>query len=191
MRKGDDLYFAPDVLFTEVNLGDISFVNHLRKRIDGYYFAPTRLCIAQGHAFGAGVLLVSTIDFLAGLHRSADELSDRPVGRDFRGFVRSQLPSFRSQDLAQRLWDDFRNGLTHEARIKNAGEFSFDRKQTVCLAGGRLCINPHHLLEEVEAALQRSMDTLVSDEAQRQDAAARLRTLFTVEFWIVQRARAS
>jgi hypothetical protein len=80
--------------------------------------------------------------------------------------------------------------LSHEARIKNAGEFSFDWQQTARVAGGRLCINPSCLLEEVESALQRCMDTLVSDEGIRDEAATRLQRLFSSEFGIVERARA-
>ena len=110
-------------------------------------------------------------------------------GADFRRFARHKLQSFHSGDLAQRLYDEFRNGLAHEARIKNAGEFSFDWPQTVRLAGGRLCINPAWLLREVEAALEQQIAELAQDEAKREEAAERLRRLFAKEFGIIQEAR--
>jgi hypothetical protein len=188
MRKGDDLFFAPGIRFGEVDLGGEKLPDQYLGRIRGFYLEPARLCINHGHAFAAGLLLVSTIDFMAGLHHSARELGNRTVGADFRQFVQKDLPSFQNADLAQRLYDEFRNGLTHEARIKNAGEFSFDRTQTVSVAGGRLCINPQHLLAEVETALQSQISELRQDRARRQEAAKRLRGLFAKEFGILDEA---
>jgi hypothetical protein len=89
----------------------------------------------------------------------------------------------------QRFYDEFRNGLTHEARIKHAGEFSFDWSQTIRMAGGRLCINPAWLLREVQVALDRQIVRLRQDEAIREQAAERLRALFAKEFGIVEEAR--
>jgi hypothetical protein len=189
MREGDDLFFAPGIRFSEVDLASDALADQYRSRIDGFYLAPTGLCIERDHAFAAGLLLVSTIDFMAGLHHSAESLAERSVGADFRRFVRHELQSFHTGDLAQRLYDEFRNGLTHEARIKNAGEFSFDWPQTVRLAGGRLCINPAYLLREVEYALDGQITELIRDDAKRQEEAERLRVLFAKEFGIVQKAR--
>jgi hypothetical protein len=189
MREGDDLFFAPGVRFGDVDLSGPDLAEQYRVRINGFYLVPAQLCVERGYAFAAGLLLVSTIDFMAGLHHSAEDLADRGVGADFRRFARHKLQSFRSGDLAQRLYDEFRNGLAHEARIKNAGEFSFDWPQTVRLAGGRLCINPAWLLREVEAALDQQIAELTQDEAKCEEAAERLRKLFAKEFGIVQKAR--
>jgi len=189
MREGDDLFFAPGIRFGEVDLVGDALADQYRARIDEFYLAPARLCIERSYAFAAGLLLVSTIDFMAGLQHSAEGLAERNVGADFRRFARHELQSFQTGDLAQRLYDEFRNGLTHEARIKNAGEFSFDWPQTVRLAGGGLCINPTYLLREVEDALDRQIAELSWDDAKRKEAADRLRVLFAKEFGIVQEAR--
>ncbi len=189
MRKGDDLFFAPGVRSSEVDLVSPGLAEQYRARIDGFYLAPARLCIERDYAFAAGLLLVSTIDFMAGLQHSAAGLADRSVGADFRRFAREELQSFHTGELAQRLYDEFRNGLSHEARIKNAGEFSFDWPQTVRLVGGRLCVNPEWLLREIEAAPDRQIAELSRDDEKREKAAERLRTLFTKEFGIVQDAR--
>ena len=190
MRKGDDLFFAPGVRFSELALEDGRFVNQLRQRVVGFYLQPARLCIDNGHAFAAGVLLVSTIDFLAGLHHSAEELPYRKVGLDFMAFVRETLKSFSPPDLARQLYEDFRNGLTHEARVKNAGEFSFDHQQTACVAGGRLCINPQFLLGEVEKALDSYVKKLAEDTVLRDAVAKRTRALFSAELGLVDSAQA-
>jgi hypothetical protein len=189
MRQGDDLFFAPGVRFDEVDLVGPGLSEQYRARIEGFYLAPARLCIEQCYAFAAGLLLVSTIDFMAGLHHPAAGLADRSVGADFREFARNNLQSFDTDELPKRLYDEFRNGLAHEARIKNGGEFCFDWPQTVRLHGGRLCINPDWLLREVEAALDRQIDELRQNETKHKKAAERLRTLFAKEFGIVQEAR--
>ena len=189
MRKGDDLFFAPDIRFSDVDLKNVRFAEQFRARIEGFYLAPARVCIERHYAFAAGLLLVSTIDFMAGLHHSPEALADRSVGADFRRFARRELPSFDADDLSQRLYDEFRNGLTHEARIKNAGEFSFDWPQTIRRVGGRLCMNPDYLLREVESALDQQIAELTKDKVKREEAANRLRALFTKEFEIVEEAR--
>ena len=189
MREGDDLFFAPGVRFGEVDLVGPGLAQHYRARLHGFYLAPARLCIERHYAFAAGVLLLSVIDFMAGLHHSAEGLAGREVGTDFRRFARNELRSFVTDDLARRLYYEFRNGLTHEARIKNAGEFSFDWPQTVRQLGGRLCINPAHLLAEIEEALDRQIAELRENEAKHAQAAERLRTLFAKEFGIIQEAR--
>jgi hypothetical protein len=120
---------------------------------------------------------------------SAECLAGRGVGADFRRFARKELRSFVSGDLTQRLFDDFRNGLSHELRIKNGGEFSFDRPQTVRHLNGRLCINPAHLLLEVEEALARQTAELTHNVAKRVALAERLRILFEKEFGIIERVR--
>ena len=126
---------------------------------------------------------------MAGLYHSAEGLADRKVGADFRRFACRELRSFVSGDLTQRLYDDFRNGLSHEARIKNGGEFSFNWPQTVRHLGGRLCINHARLLEEVEEALDRQIAELTENEAKRVEAAERLRALFAKELGIIERSR--
>jgi hypothetical protein len=189
MREGDDLFFAPGVRFSEVDLNGPALAEHYRARIDGFYLDPARLCIRQRYAFAAGLLLVSTIDFMAGFHHSAEGLVGRMVGTEFRRFARHRLQSFVSGDLTQRLFDDFRNGLSHEGRIKNGGEFSFDPPQTVRHLGGRLCINPAHLLNEVEDALALQIAELKENTVQRAKAVERLRSLFAKEFGIVENAR--
>src|ERR1700733_9690935 len=93
MRQGDDLFFAPGVRFSEVDLTGPALTKQYRARIEGLYLGPARLCIDQNYAFAAGLLLVSTIDFMAGLHHFRGVLS-RPGGR-------CRLPPLRAQGTAE------------------------------------------------------------------------------------------
>ncbi len=45
--------------------------------------------------------------------------------------ARDGLTSFASDELAARFYDDFRNGLVHEAKIKQGGQFSLELQSTV------------------------------------------------------------
>jgi len=190
MREGDDLYFVPGVPFSAVDLLNPALAQQYEARIVGFYLDPARLCIHHGHAFAAGLLLVSAIDFMAGLHHSAQAIEHRrTVGSDFCGFVRQNLESFRSDNLANSLYSDFRNGLSHEARIKKGGEFSFNWRHTIREFGGRLCINPAYLLKEVESAVSQRLSELRTDAAFRAQAAERLRIQFAKEFQVTDRLR--
>lgn len=189
MREGDDLFFAPAVRFSELELTGSKFPEQYKARIQGYYLDPVRLCVESGHAFGAGLLLVSAIDFMAGLHHSADELQDRQVGLDFRSFARRHLKSFSTPGLAFMLYDHFRNGLAHEARVKNGGEFSFQHERTVCVLYGSISINPAHLLIEVTNALAAQINGMSTDAWQQKHAIDRVREQFKTELGIVERAR--
>ena len=186
MRDGDDLFFAPGIRFSEVDLKGNAWPEQYRARVKGFYFQPAELCIESKHAFAAGLLVLSAIDFMAGFHHSAESLEKRrkagKVGAEFIGFVKAELQSFTANDLALRLWDEFRCGLSHEARIKNGGEFSFDRQDTAHLANDRLCVNPRSLLKEVAIAFDRQTKQLNEDEGRRKDAATRLLQHFAREF---------
>ena len=157
MRIGDLLYFAPGIRFDEVDLDGPELPSQFRHRIAGFYLAPADECINWGHAFAAGVLLVSSIDALARL-RFPDG-----VGTGFRRFAREELKSFANDGLAQRFYDEFRNGLAHEARLKNGAQFSLETGATVALLDGLLLINPKYLAREVRTALDSYVALLRQD----------------------------
>lgn len=122
------------------------------------------------------VLLVSCIDALARL-RFGDG-----VGERFRKFVREELSSFQGEELAGRFYDEFRNGLVHEARIKCGGQFSLERERTVEQLDGLLLVNPNYLAREVREAMARYVRLLSEDDRERQNVAAGLKRDFRQEF---------
>lgn len=90
---------------------------------------------------------MSCIDALARL-RHGDA-----VGERFKRFAREQLKSFADGDLAERFYLEIRNGLVHEARLKEGGQFSLEIGSTVKMLNGLLLVNPSHLAVEVRSAL--------------------------------------
>ena len=96
-------------------------------------------------------------------------------------FLVAELPSFQDPKVAQRFYDDFRNGLTHEARIKNGGEFSWEHQSTINQQVGIFSVNPKYLAEEVRDALTRFVALVVADNAVRYHFAAALKEDFSDE----------
>jgi len=175
MRIADILYFAPGIKFAELDLSGHKLAEHFEKRMQGFYFEPAASLIRNGHAFACGLLLVSCIDTLARLHLPAG------VGNRFRSWVRAQLQSFTSNDVAHRFYDEFRNGLVHEGRIKNGGQFSFEQPETVAMVSGCLSINPKYLADEVNDALHRYVAELKCDTNTRNKLLNSIKTDFQHE----------
>lgn len=163
MRIEDHLYFAPHIRFDEVDFGGADLPLQLAARLQGFYLEPARQCAGAGHAFAAGILVLACIDALARF-----QTGDEVVSRRFKGFVRANLPSFAAEGLADHLYDDFRNGLIHEGRIKSGAQFSLEFADTVTSIGEILIVNPARLAEEVRGALGRYIEHLEKNDGARQ-----------------------
>jgi hypothetical protein len=161
MRIDDILYFAPEIPFNAVDFNSPQMPVQFQSRIEGFYLAPARRCVDAGFAFAAGSLAVVCIDALARFQVGGK------VGPRFKAFVRRELRSFASETKARQLYDEFRNGLIHEARIKRGAQFSLDADATITEIGGVLLVNPARLTEEVTEALGNYVDRLVRDSAER------------------------
>jgi hypothetical protein len=180
MKIGDILYFAPKIHFGEVDLNGPRLPRQFKRRMAGFYVTPAEQCAQGGHAFAAGVLLVSCIDALARLRFGSG------VGQRFKKFAREELQSFPNDDLAERFYDEFRNGLVHEARLKNGAQFSLDRQPTVEQLDGILLVNPKHLAAEVRSALDAYVDLLTRDDAERRKLAKALQEDLAVDFSVAR-----
>jgi hypothetical protein len=158
MRIDDQLYFAPNILFADVDFGGAGLPEQFRARMRGFYLKPAHECAQLGHAFAAGALVLLCVDALARL-----QTGDSVVGRRFKRFVREHLPSFVSEVRADCLYEDFRNGLIHEGRIKSGAQFSLGTGETLTEINGLALINPVLLASEVGGALDRYVDVLHAD----------------------------
>jgi hypothetical protein len=125
----------------------------------------------KNSAFAVGVLCVATIDFLARIETGSDKVKER-----FGEWIKNNIEKFNkrdpdnvSQTLAQRFYDEFRNGLVHEGRIKNAGQFSYDCNELVDTikasgAGTVMRINPDCLLGAIAVAIERYLCRLRAEK---------------------------
>lgn len=178
MRIGDILFFAPGVKFDEVDLNGTGLTRQFERRIIGFYLEPADRCASEGFPFAAGVILVSCIDALARFRFGG------AVGTRFKAFLANELASFSHGDLSTRFYDEFRNGLVHEARIKEGGQFTLDATQTVQSSGNLLLVNPRHLGVEVHSALDRYVMLLNGDPVELQKLATNLAGDLAVDFQV-------
>lgn len=158
MRIENQLYFAPNILFADVDFGGPGLPEQFRARMIGFYLNPAHACAQSGHAFAAGALVLLCVDALARL-----QTGERVVGRRFKTFARHYLASFASESRADCLYDHFRNGLVHEGRIKSGSQFSLDTTETITNINGIMLVNPVLLANEVGIALDRYIDVLHAD----------------------------
>lgn len=165
MKVSDKLYFAPGILFSELEFDDDEkFSEQLEHRIIGFYLQPAELLLENESGFAAGVMIVTCIDALSRYKYGKD------VGTNerFPQWCADNLPLFED-GFHQRFYNGFRNGLVHEGRIKNGGEFFIGRGESVKHSENILSIDPWDLYYEVVYAFGKFMDELLNDQDKLND----------------------
>ena len=156
MRIADQLYFAPRIKFSDLDLKEgKELPNQLHERIDGFFLKPTHELLKKRHAFAAGVIIVTCIDALSRFEYSADQSTDDRFPR----WCKENLPSFK-EGYSRRFYTDFRNGLVHEGRVKRGGEFTLKVDQAVVASEEMLSVNPGLLIDEVSTAFEKYIENL-------------------------------
>jgi hypothetical protein len=176
MRIAEQLYFAPNVPFRQIDLTGVALPEQFDARIRGFYLDPALALANSGRAFASGLLLVVTIDAIARL-----DSDKKRVGERIRDWCKRRIPSFSSARMRDRFTEDFRNGLVHEARVKNGSEFDLQIRRAAILEPSRLVVNPHLLANEVSAGLATFIAILESDFAANQGFVHRVLSEFHYE----------
>jgi len=191
MRIGENLMFAPMLSFQNVQFTSSEHVARAYEaRVEGFYLQPAGTLCDSEHAFAAGVVTVSAIDFLASFNYTAPEMENRVnIGKCFKDFVQAHLPSFTQATYATRFYREFRNGLVHEARLKNAAEFNLNLDRVLQLRHGQLAINPRALIAEVRDALTEQVRKVREDRLVFQHLVRRIQSQFAKELSVVGRGR--
>lgn len=184
MKVENKIYFAPGIEFKTVDWDDYhALVEHFIARVYAYYITPAKKMsewlenaghdpsVLLGIAFGSGVICCTTIDFLARI-----ELNTNAVGIRYTQWLKKYIPEMNNSDpdndqqtIAERFYGEFRNGLIHEGRVKNAGQFSLDPdpfyppSQVVSFVDHAMVVHPFNLLYTIEAGLHRLCIELHSD----------------------------
>jgi hypothetical protein len=170
MRIGDFLYFAPGLQFSDLNLDSADLGAVWEQRIRGFYIQPASELVSMNHAFASGLVVLSAIDAMSRYEAAPRRIGKRVVGDEFKSFVKAELPSFKLNRDANDLYDKYRNGLVHEARLKAGAEFDLEQNKTFLRLGVVTRVNPAKLLKEVEQALAKFVTILAEDESSRQFA---------------------
>ena len=167
MRINDELHFSPKFRFADLDWEDKgSLIVAFHDRVYGYYLCPASILVENRNAFAAGVLLVTTIDFLANIQIGGN------TGSRIEQWLVNHITAFRDQDpgnprrtLAKRFYDEFRNGLVHEGRIKNGGQFTYEIDGLVVISDSSVMIvHPGYLLESIVKAFEMYLKNLAEDE---------------------------
>jgi hypothetical protein len=180
MKVGDHVYFAPDIRFSDLDLDGPLLPEQYRTRIEGYYLTPAHRAAEAGDAFAAGLLVLAAVDAMSRLYFGLNRPS-RKVKIDFPTFVRLFLPSFSAPASAEILYDKYRNGLVHEARLKDGCQFELGRAQTFDNTGPTPIIDPRHLVAKVRSALDKLVSEMNASQTFRSEFAKCLREEFRYE----------
>jgi hypothetical protein len=167
MRIGDVTFFAPEIPFGDVDLTGRTLPDQLKARMEGFYLQPADLCVDVRHAFAAGLLTVTCIDAMSRFAHGPNRAT-RGVRKDFCTYAQTRLRSFGIAGDARLLYEDFRNGLVHEARLKNGSQFLLDGERTLDRRGAFAVIDAALLLREaresVEGVVQEMRDSVPFQE---------------------------
>jgi hypothetical protein len=173
-RIADILYFAPGVTFSDLDLSGNRLPDQFRQRINGFYLKPAKH-LAYKHSFAAGVLVICAMDALGGLLTGSKSTESK-----IKSLCR-KIPGLSTEEAAEIFHESFRNGLVHNARIKNGSEFSADIGKVAVLDHGRLVVNPGLLADAVERELDEYVRDLYQNPAARKTLASRIRKKFKYE----------
>lgn len=166
MRIGDILYFSPSYKFSALKWDDKeTLIDAFKDRVNGFYIKPAMKLNEKENGFATGVLCVTTIDFLARIVTGTDKVKKRIIGwlKDNIEEFGKVDPDDPRQTLAERFYEEFRNGLVHEGRVKNAGQFlysspEYDFKELVKVKDGIMIVNPDRLLNAINGSFEKYMD---------------------------------
>lgn len=164
MRIQDILYYAPKITLNAIFFYKPNeIIDAFESRITNYYLDSAGMLNKNGKAFGAGDLVFDAIDAIARY-----ELDSGRVGERFKKWI-SGLPDFRglTWEELERVYDEFRNGVTHEARIKNGGQFTYDIDKAVEIKDGIVLVNPSLLLDQVSEVFKESISSIKDNEKEQ------------------------
>jgi len=159
---GNKVYFAPNVTFANfiATNNPYKIIDFYNDRLIGYYFDAAEFLITnhkKEDAFAAGLICFAAIDAIASI-----TIGGRS-GHRFKKWLNDNIDEFSILGvmLIDRVYREFRCGLVHEAKIHNAGQFTYnDINRIVNVKGeGIIVINPEKLL----GAIRKVFSTIIRD----------------------------
>jgi len=183
MRLGDYVFFAPGIKYKDLDFrDDVAIVYAFQQRVGGFYLEPARKLTNDGFWFASGLCCVSTIDLLA---RYQFEIQE--VGKRIKKWFHTSIPG-ANEKLGIRFSDEFRNGLVHEGRIKNGGQFVGDdislEFDVYEILDDCLIIKPAILVDCIKENLDLYCDSLLNNQEDRSSFLNRLEIDFKKEIKI-------
>lgn len=145
MRIKDIVHFSPNYKYKDINLDDKNcLIEAFEDRVRGFYLKPIEILNDSQCAFSAGLLCVTTIDFLARI-----SIIEKRVNKRIKEWLKTNIHGYFDDELANRFYDEFRNGLVHEGLIKKGGQFSYEIGSLLYEEDNIIVVNPELLLDEI------------------------------------------
>lgn len=170
MRIEGDIYFNPNTKWSKINTDQIDdLINQYHERIKGYYLFPVKQLFSNCdwifNGFAAGVLLLSAIDAVGTFQTKRKGFKNKFIEFIKNDDVFKSLEEPEKRRISEIMTNEFRNGLIHNGRIKNACEFSFESQNLFYLTERTLVVNPIELFYCIEKNTSKFFDELKADEA--------------------------
>lgn len=173
-RIAEELYFAPSVRFADLDWTG-RLPTQFQQRILGFYLNPAVALAEARHVFASGILAVCAIDALS-LSVTGSKSNAR-----ITGFCRKYIPELAAEHDAEMFCEHFRNGLVHEARVKDGSEFSTEIDKIVVVRHDYLAVNPRLLSIQVANVLKDYVGFLYKNPPAKLALARKLKRTFRYE----------
>jgi len=165
MKIKELLYFSPKDKYSELNWDKRDeLIRAFENRVKGFYLQPAEQLNKNKMGFATGVLCMTTMDFLAKLFFNNSKRMVKWLKKNIKEFCKID-PNFTNRTLADRFNDEFRNGLIHEGRIKNVGQFSYDFPEIINMEEEVMIVNPGKLLCKIEFLLDNYIKQVKESES--------------------------
>lgn len=153
------IYFSPHYKFKDIDWNNKDrLIDAFEDRVLGFYLNPAEtLNSNKENCFAAGLSCIAAIDFLARI--TLDENSGR-----IQGWLRENVADFHDNNARDIFYKYFRNGLVHEGRIKNCGQFTYDISGTAHFDRNVMLVNPRNLLNDIKLSFRAYLGDLKCNE---------------------------
>ncbi|MCW6159527.1 MAG: zinc finger-like domain-containing protein [Candidatus Micrarchaeales archaeon] len=181
-------YFAPNVTFANflATTDPHKIVNFYNNRIISYYFNAAKRLISphkKEDAFAVGLICFASIDAIASV------VIGRRRKYRINKWLHDNILEFRKlgSGIRTRVYYEFRCGLVHEAKIHNAGQFTYDINKIIEVKNDIIIINPEMLLYAIENAFSITIRNANRDIRAATDLSNKIKGRFEADLKFVKK----
>ena len=167
LKTGDIVFFSPKYNYSNIDWNDKQIViDAFKDRIYGFYLNAAYESNKSKQGFAVGLICVATIDFLAKIQFPQERVGNRIekwLCKYISEFNKPNLEN-KKKTLGKRFYEEFRNGLVHEGKIKNGGQFSYDFNKIFEIEIGLMKVNPDLFLNKLSKSFDIYIKTLIDND---------------------------
>ena len=164
-----------DRLSTDTESIQVELCNDFIERIKSFYWEPAAKLLElnpDSNSFAAGVILLTMVDAM-----SVYSIADISVNnKRYKEFLKTYLSLTEGQ--SKLVYDNYRNGLIHEGRIKSSNIFKYDDGELISPTSSGSAINTKQFLLKCEEAIQKFSCDLLTDDVLKWRLVSRLKDYF-------------